>query len=119
MHLRKSNAELEEYLEGDPDPELYVAIVDNREVIRRMEERILLVKREVADVRGAVFVEPLDEGSTEVWERSGTSGNGRRTNGVIGDGGNGGERVGGGDPVDGSRDASEGETRDGEEGVFL
>jgi hypothetical protein len=119
VHLRKSNAELEEYLQRDPDPELYAAIVDNREVIRRMEERILLVKREVAEVRGAVFVEPLEEGETEVWERSGASGNGRRTNGVIGEGGNGGERVGDGERVDGVRNAGEGETRDGEEGVFL
>ncbi|KAF2272583.1 uncharacterized protein EI97DRAFT_354501, partial [Westerdykella ornata] len=45
-HLEKSNAELEEYVRQESDRDCYEALVENKEVIRRMEERIELVKKE-------------------------------------------------------------------------
>ncbi|KAF2447937.1 hypothetical protein P171DRAFT_339249, partial [Karstenula rhodostoma CBS 690.94] len=45
-HLEKSNAELEEYVRQEQDKELYEAILENREVIKRMGERIELIKKE-------------------------------------------------------------------------
>lgn len=50
-HLEKSNAELKTYAaEGDKD--CYEAMMENLDVIKRMEERVELVKREIVEVRG-------------------------------------------------------------------
>lgn len=54
-HLQKSNKELEEYVRQEDDKECYEALVENREVIRRMEERIELVKKEIIENRGLPF----------------------------------------------------------------
>ncbi|KAF2735252.1 hypothetical protein EJ04DRAFT_465276, partial [Polyplosphaeria fusca] len=56
-HLHRSNAELEAYIqeskeERDGDKECYEAIQENKDVVRKMEERVELVKREIVEVRG-------------------------------------------------------------------
>lgn len=51
-HLQKSNTELEEYVRKENDKDCYEALMENKEVIRRMEERIELVRREIVEVRG-------------------------------------------------------------------
>ncbi|KAF2686464.1 hypothetical protein K458DRAFT_415825 [Lentithecium fluviatile CBS 122367] len=51
-HLDKSNAELEEFVRVEQDKDCYEALVENKEVIARMEERIALIKKEVMEVRG-------------------------------------------------------------------
>ncbi|KAF2266924.1 hypothetical protein CC78DRAFT_577848 [Lojkania enalia] len=57
VHLEKSNRELEEWArQGDKD--CYEALMENKQVIRRMEERIELVKKEVTEVRGLPWAPP-------------------------------------------------------------
>ncbi|KAF2200046.1 hypothetical protein GQ43DRAFT_397357 [Delitschia confertaspora ATCC 74209] len=67
-HLQTSNLELKEYAQqGDKD--CYEAMMENLDVVRRMEERIELVKREIVEVRGlpltsaGVVKEPGEEGT--------------------------------------------------------
>ena len=50
-HLRASNAELDEYVRRENDKDCYEALVENKDVIRNMEERIQLIKKEVTEVR--------------------------------------------------------------------
>ncbi|KAF9740966.1 hypothetical protein PMIN03_009252 [Paraphaeosphaeria minitans] len=107
-HLEQSNAELEEYVRQEQDQELYEAILENREVIKRMEERIELVKREVVEVRCLPWA-PEEAGTSEPGERE-SGGVGRATNGVIG-----GENAAAREPTNGNAAAG----GDEEEGVFL
>lgn len=51
-HLEKSNAELEEYVRQENDKDCYEALMENKDVMARMQERIELVKREIVEVRG-------------------------------------------------------------------
>ncbi|KAF2471920.1 uncharacterized protein BDR25DRAFT_341988 [Lindgomyces ingoldianus] len=53
-HLEKSNLELEEWAR-EGDKECYEALLENRDVVRRMEERVELVRREIVEVRGLPF----------------------------------------------------------------
>ncbi|KAK7193907.1 hypothetical protein DPSP01_010133 [Paraphaeosphaeria sporulosa] len=108
-HLEKSNAELEEYVQQDQDKDLYEAILENREVIKRMEERIELVKKEVTEVRCLPWA-PEEAGASELGERE-SGGVGRPTNGVI----SGGDGAVAPEPTNGAGTAGDGE----EEGVFL
>ncbi|KAF1953401.1 hypothetical protein CC80DRAFT_148225 [Byssothecium circinans] len=66
-HLEASNAELEEYARKEDDTECYEALVENKEVVERMRERIGLVRKEVVEVRGLPWM-PEAEG-VEVGER--------------------------------------------------
>ncbi|ORY09088.1 hypothetical protein BCR34DRAFT_568986 [Clohesyomyces aquaticus] len=59
-HLEKSNRELEEFVRVEQDKDCYEALLENREVVSRMEERIELVRREIVEVRGL----PLDAGGS-------------------------------------------------------
>ncbi|KAF2018958.1 hypothetical protein BU24DRAFT_109332 [Aaosphaeria arxii CBS 175.79] len=54
-HLELSNTELEKYVREEDDKDCYEALMENKEVIKRMEERIELVKREIVEVRGLPF----------------------------------------------------------------
>ncbi|PVH96411.1 hypothetical protein DM02DRAFT_479752, partial [Periconia macrospinosa] len=45
-HLHTSNAALEEYVRQDNDKDCYEALLENKDVIKSMEERIGLVKKE-------------------------------------------------------------------------
>jgi hypothetical protein len=51
-HLEKSNKELEEYAIAQDDKDCYEALVENRDVVKSMQERIALVEREIVEVRG-------------------------------------------------------------------
>lgn len=62
-HLEKSNSELEEYVRQEEDKDCYEAILENREVIKRMEERIALIKKEVTEIRCLPW-QPEDGGTT-------------------------------------------------------
>lgn len=57
-HLEQSNIELRQFLEGEPDgdKDCEEAIVENDEVVKRMLERIDLVKAEV-EARGQQWIE--------------------------------------------------------------
>lgn len=113
-HLEKSNAELEEYVRAEDDQELYEAILENREVIARMEERIELLRKEVVEVRCLPW-EPETKGVVEVGERDGGN-EGSATNGVIG--GSGQSNGPGRGQAQGQTDGVQAEADD-EEGVFL
>lgn len=84
VHLEKSNAELEDFVRQDQDRDLYEAILENREVIKRMEERIELLKKEVTEVRCLPW-EPEGAKASEMGERERSVGNGAGSamNGVI------------------------------------
>lgn len=112
-HLEKSNTELEEYVRQEQDKDLYEAILENREVIKRMEERIELVKKEVTEIRCLPW-EPEEGGKAlEIGERP-SNGEGSATNGVIGGSGLTGTTTQ--EPTNGAGSAgADGE----EEGVFL
>ncbi|KAI8936464.1 hypothetical protein NX059_006870 [Plenodomus lindquistii] len=96
-HLTTSNAQLEEFARENDDRECYEALLENREVVKRFEERRELIRKEVSEVRGLPW-----RPQGEVEESVGTVG--ADTRGVNGDGGAGAEQ-----------ERSEG----GEEGVFL
>ena len=79
LHLQSSNAQLQRFVdEGDTD--CVQAIQENREVIRRMEERVALLKSEV-ERRGFMWGENEDSaiGKEEVNDVGEM--NGRRANG--------------------------------------
>ncbi|KAF1970319.1 hypothetical protein BU23DRAFT_214328 [Bimuria novae-zelandiae CBS 107.79] len=111
-HLEKSNAELEEYVRQEQDKDLYEAILENRDVIRRMEERIELVKKEVTEIRCLPW-EPESAKASEIGERPAGNGEGSTTNGLIG-GSNGANGAQTQERTNGAPAAA-----DEEEGVFL
>ena len=51
-HLERSNVELEEFVRQEQDKDCYEALMENKEVLKRMEERVVLIKKEVMEVRG-------------------------------------------------------------------
>ncbi|KAF2639887.1 hypothetical protein P280DRAFT_385869, partial [Massarina eburnea CBS 473.64] len=59
-HLETSNAELEAYVRAEADKDCYEALIENRDVIARMRERIELVRKEVTEVRALPWM-PEDE----------------------------------------------------------
>ena len=50
--MQSSNKQLEDYARDNDDRECYEAVLENRVVIGRFEERIELLRREVVEVRG-------------------------------------------------------------------
>jgi hypothetical protein len=51
-HMESSNQQLEEFARENDDRDCYEALMENRQVIKRFEERIEALKREVTEVRG-------------------------------------------------------------------
>ncbi|KAF2745444.1 hypothetical protein M011DRAFT_136690 [Sporormia fimetaria CBS 119925] len=51
-HLQKSNTELESFVRENDDRDCYEALIENKDVIKRMEERVELVKKEITEDRG-------------------------------------------------------------------
>lgn len=51
-HLTSSNQQLEEFARENDDRDCYEALLENRQVMKRFEERKELIKKEVQDVRG-------------------------------------------------------------------
>lgn len=51
-HLESSNKQLEEFARENDDRDCYEALMENKQVIKRFEERREAIKNEVKDVRG-------------------------------------------------------------------
>ncbi|KAH9865441.1 hypothetical protein J1614_009025 [Plenodomus biglobosus] len=114
-HLEASNQQLEAFARDNDDRECYEALLENREVLARFEERRGLIVREVGVVRGLPWRPDGEEGvGVSVAEGDG-NGNGRAA-GVEGAMGGGEVRRGGDGAGDGDGD---GEGNAGEDGVFL
>lgn len=54
-HMESSNKQLEDFARENDDRECYEALMENKMVIKRFEERIEALKREVTEVRGLVW----------------------------------------------------------------
>ena len=54
-HLENSNKELEQYARENDDRECYEYLLENRQVMKRFEERIELIRREIVENRGMPF----------------------------------------------------------------
>jgi len=100
--MEASNTQLEDYARDNDDRECYEALLENRQVIKRFEERIVALRREVTEVRGLPW-RPI--GSEEEVRKQGEG-----VNGVV----NGEQRNG---AVGGEGAGAQGEGR--ENGVFL
>ncbi|PSN72857.1 hypothetical protein BS50DRAFT_171596 [Corynespora cassiicola Philippines] len=127
-HLQKSNLELEEFVRQEDDRDCYEALLENREVIKRMEERIELVRVEVVEVRAMPWVEEEKEKKEAVGDtdaRTSTSasvGDGAGVNGDVNGTAQGQPREQQGQNGSGTVAASTAENADAterEEGVFL
>jgi hypothetical protein len=101
-HLHSSNAQLEDFARDNDDRECYEAVLENRLVVKRFEERIELLRKEV-EGRGLLW-RPDGEGEGEGKKVEAQEG---RVNGSGNTNGDGNARANG----------TTGE--DGEEGVFL
>ncbi|KAJ4367539.1 hypothetical protein N0V83_007122 [Neocucurbitaria cava] len=55
QHLELSNKQLEDYARENDDRDCYEALLENRQVMKRFQERIELIKKEVQEVRGLPF----------------------------------------------------------------
>jgi hypothetical protein len=51
-HMQNSNKQLEDFARENDDRDCYEALVENRQVIKRFEERIGLIRKEVVEIRG-------------------------------------------------------------------
>jgi hypothetical protein len=51
-HMESSNKQLEEFARENDDRDCYEALLENRQVIKRFEERIDALKKEVTEIRG-------------------------------------------------------------------
>jgi hypothetical protein len=51
-HMQSSNKQLEDFARENDDRDCYEALVENRQVIKRFEERIGLIRKEVVEIRG-------------------------------------------------------------------
>ena len=59
-HLESSNQQLEEFARENDDRDCYEALLENRHVMKNMQERMDAVKKEVEEVRGLPW-RPRDE----------------------------------------------------------
>lgn len=64
--MQNSNTQLEDYARENDDRECYEAVLENREVMKRFEERIELLRREVVEVRGLPWRPQEDEAQGKV-----------------------------------------------------
>ncbi|KAF1941806.1 hypothetical protein EJ02DRAFT_454795 [Clathrospora elynae] len=91
-HLESSNKQLEEFARENDDRDCYEALLENRVVMKRFEERKELIRNEVQDVRGLPWRPREEEG--KVGETASTNGamvheqtNGTGSEGADGDDG--------------------------------
>ncbi|EMD88317.1 hypothetical protein COCC4DRAFT_57199 [Bipolaris maydis ATCC 48331] len=84
MHLESSNQQLEEFAREHDDKDCYEALLENKQVIKRFEERKEAIKHEVQDVRGLPWRPKEDEGKTNGSAPAATNGAAREegTNGT-------------------------------------
>jgi hypothetical protein len=59
-HLESSNQQLEEFARENDDRDCYEALLENRHVVKNMQERMDAVKKEVEEIRGLPW-RPRDE----------------------------------------------------------
>ncbi|KAF1841021.1 uncharacterized protein K460DRAFT_197150 [Cucurbitaria berberidis CBS 394.84] len=62
QHLESSNQQLEDFARENDDRDCYEALLENRQVMKRFQERIELIKKEVQEVRGLPFRPQGEEG---------------------------------------------------------
>jgi TolA-binding protein len=72
-HLTSSNVQLEEFAREHDDRDCYEALLENRQVMKRFEERKALIMHEVKDVRGLPWRPREEEG---VAKKEGVNGDG-------------------------------------------
>lgn len=60
-HLESSNKQLEEFAREHDDKDCYEALMENKQVMKRFEERREAIKHEVRDVRGLPWKPREDE----------------------------------------------------------
>lgn len=120
-HMASSNAQLEDYAREHDDRECYEAVLENRQVMKRFEERIEAIKVEVIEVRGLPWRPIEGEQAKEPGEEAVQS----ETNGTSGPVLNGGDDAPvingavGLAQVNGPGNTSRAQNGDEEEGVFL
>lgn len=102
--MESSNTQLEEFARENDDRDCYEALLENRQVIKRFEERLDALKKEVTEVRGLPW-RPREEEGGKVEEKAAPA---PVANGVNGTGANADGGAGAGPP--GGNE---------EEGVFL
>lgn len=61
-HLESSNKQLEEFAREHDDKDCYEALMENKQVMKRFEERKEAIKHEVRDVRGLPWRPKEEEG---------------------------------------------------------
>ncbi|OAK98939.1 hypothetical protein IQ06DRAFT_25353 [Phaeosphaeriaceae sp. SRC1lsM3a] len=64
-HMESSNKQLEEFARENDDRDCYEALLENRQVIKRFEERLDALKKEVTEVRGLPWRPRDEEGKVE------------------------------------------------------
>jgi hypothetical protein len=71
-HLEASNKELEHFARENDDRDCYEYLLENRQVIKSMEERIELIKKEIVEARGMPFA-PQEAKTTAPVVQNGTA----------------------------------------------
>ncbi|CAG5156718.1 uncharacterized protein ALTATR162_LOCUS4514 [Alternaria atra] len=64
-HLESSNKQLEEFARENDDRDCYEALLENKQVMKRFEDRREAIKNEVKDVRGLPW-RPREEENVDV-----------------------------------------------------
>lgn len=82
-HMESSNQQLEEFARENDDRDCYEALLDNKQVIKRFEERIEALKSEVMEVRGLPWRPREDEKEVVNGRVDGAVNNGSGANGVV------------------------------------
>jgi TolA-binding protein len=77
-HLESSNVQLEDFAREHDDRDCYEALLENRQVMKRFEERKALIMHEVKDVRGLPWRPREEEGAGK---KEGVNGDAARVNG--------------------------------------
>jgi len=93
QHLESSNKQLEDFARDNDDRDCYEALMENRQVMKRFEERQELIKKEVQEVRClpwrpmgeeqvAVAAPPATNGTNTAASNGTTAQNGEEEDGV-------------------------------------
>jgi TolA-binding protein len=109
-HMESSNKQLEDFARENDDRDCYEALLENRQVIKRFEERIVALKQEVTEVRGLPWRVREEEEEAKATTTNGTVGgqDGAAVNGTAAAA-----------PEQRNGAGAQGNGADGEDGVFL
>lgn len=83
-HMQASNQQLEDYARDNDDRECYEALLENRQVIKRFEERIQALRREVQEVRGMLWRPVGEDGAEGKRDEEGVNGDAVAATGMDG-----------------------------------